>query len=111
MGGLHRFMSWPRGLLTDSAGYQLLSLADRRKVSDEGVRFRAHLDGPEHMLTPEKAVEIQRALGSDIARLLDECIEYPASRERTQAAAVRTVDWARRSAEAIAAAPPSAANP
>ena len=83
MGGLHRFMSWPRGILTDSGGYQVFSLADLRKVSDEGVRFRSHLDGSEHLLTPEKAIEMQRALGSDIAMVLDECIEYPASRERS----------------------------
>ena len=80
MGGLHRFMSWPGGILTDSGGYQVFSLADLRKVSDEGVRFRSHLDGSEHMLTPEKAIEVQRALGSDIAMVLDECIEYPATR-------------------------------
>ena len=111
MGGLHQFMAWPRGILTDSGGYQVFSLADLRKVTDEGVRFRSHLDGTEHMLTPEKAVEIQRALGSDIAMVLDECIEYPASRERAAAAATRTVEWARRSAEAIAAGTPSASNP
>ena len=111
MGGLHRFMAWPRAILTDSGGYQVFSLAGLRKVSDEGVRFRSHLDGSEHMLTAEKAVEIQRALGSDIAMVLDECIEYPASRERAQAAANRTAEWARRSAAAIAAGPPSAANP
>ena len=79
MGGLHRFMSWPGGILTDSGGYQVFSLADLRKISDEGVRFRSHLDGTEHMLTPEKAIEVQRALGSDIGMVLDECIEYPAS--------------------------------
>src|SRR5947209_6695446 len=90
MGGLHRFMSWDRGILTDSGGFQVFSLADLRKVSDEGVRFRSHLDGSEHMLTPEKAVEVQRALGSDIAMVLDECIEYPVSRERTGSAALRT---------------------
>ena len=90
MGGLHRFMSWNGGILTDSGGYQVFSLADLRKVSDEGVRFRSHLDGSEHFLTPEKAIEVQRALGSDIGMVLDECIEYPASRERAQAAAERT---------------------
>ena len=111
MGGLHRFMAWPRAILTDSGGYQVFSLADLRKVSDEGVRFRSHLDGTEHMLTPEKAVEVQRALGSDIAMVLDECIEYPAGRERAHAAANRTAEWARRSAAAIAAGPPSASNP
>src|SRR5262249_30973322 len=66
-GGLHRFMSWPRAILTDSGGYQVFSLSELRRVGDEGVRFRSHLDGSEHLLTPEKAVEVQLALGSDIA--------------------------------------------
>src|SRR5579863_6705162 len=101
MGGLHEFMSWRRAILTDSGGFQVFSLADLRKVSDEGVRFRSHLDGSEHLLTPEKAVEVQRALGSDIAMVLDECIEYPADRERAADAAERTVNWARRCREAI----------
>src|SRR5260370_19340323 len=74
MGGLHRFMSWPGASLTASGGYQAFSLADLRKVSDEGVRFRSHLDGSEHMLTPEKAVEAQRALRSDIGMVRAECI-------------------------------------
>jgi queuine tRNA-ribosyltransferase len=111
MGGLHRFMSWNGGILTDSGGYQVFSLADLRKVSDEGVRFRSHLDGSEHFLTPEKAIEVQRALGSDIAMVLDECTEYPAGRERAQAAAARTVDWARRSREAVEAGSASESNP
>jgi queuine tRNA-ribosyltransferase len=97
VGGLHRFMSWPRAILTDSGGYQVFSLAGLRKVTDEGVRFRSHLDGSEHLLTPEKAVEIQLALGSDVAMVLDECIETPASRELAEAAVRRTTDWARRS--------------
>ena len=96
MGGLHRFMSWPGAILTDSGGYQVFSLADLRKVTDEGVRFRSHLDGSEHFLTPEKSIEIQQALGSDIAMVLDECIEYPAERGRAAEAARRTADWARR---------------
>jgi queuine tRNA-ribosyltransferase len=111
MGGLHRFMAWPGAILTDSGGYQVFSLADLRKVTDEGVRFRSHLDGSEHLLTPEKAVEIQRALGSDIAMVLDECIEFPAARERAQAAARRTVEWARRTATTLAETPRSASNP
>ena len=111
MGGLHRFMSWPGAILTDSGGFQIFSLADLRKVTDEGVRFRSHIDGSEHMLTPEKAVEVQRALGSDIAMVLDECIEYPASRERALGAAERTVNWARRCREAIDAGAPSASTP
>ena len=111
MGGLHRFMSWPGAILTDSGGFQIFSLADLRKVTDEGVRFRSHLDGSEHFLTPEKAVEIQRALGSDIAMVLDECIEYPAERERAASAAERTANWARRCRQAIDAGAPSASTP
>jgi queuine tRNA-ribosyltransferase len=95
-GGLHRFMSWPRAILTDSGGYQVFSLSELRKVTDEGVRFRSHLDGSEHLLTPEKAAEIQLALGSDIAMVLDECIETPAPRETAEAALQRTTAWARR---------------
>jgi len=97
MGGLHRFMAWPRALLTDSGGYQVFSMAELRKTSDEGVAFRSHLDGSSHFLTPEKALEIQMALGADVAMVLDECIEYPASHERARHAAARTHDWARRS--------------
>ena len=78
LGGLHKFMSWPGAILTDSGGFQVFSLADLRKVSEEGVVFRSHLDGSEHFLSPEKSIEIQQALGSDIAMVLDECIEYPA---------------------------------
>lgn len=111
MGGLHRFMSWERGILTDSGGYQVFSLADLRKITDEGVRFRSHLDGTEHLLTPEKAIQVQRALGSDIGMVLDECIEYPAPRDRAASAARRTLDWARRSHHEIQAAPASEANP
>ncbi|MFZ0819460.1 MAG: tRNA guanosine(34) transglycosylase Tgt [Candidatus Acidiferrales bacterium] len=102
LGGLHKFMAWPRAILTDSGGYQVFSLADLRKVTDEGVTFRSHLDGSEHLLTPEKAVEIQVALGSDIMMVLDECIEHPASEERARKAAARTLDWARRSRGAFA---------
>jgi queuine tRNA-ribosyltransferase len=96
LGGLHQFMSWPRAILTDSGGYQVFSLAELRKISDEGVRFRSHLDGTEHLLTPEKAAEIQLALGSDIAMVLDECIETPAPREAAEAAVSRTTKWAAR---------------
>lgn len=96
LGGLHKFMSWPRAILTDSGGFQVFSLSELRKVTDEGVRFRSHLDGSEHMLTPEKAAEIQLALGSDIAMVLDECIETPAPREKAEAAVKRTTEWAGR---------------
>ena len=96
LGGLHKFMSWPRAILTDSGGYQVFSLAELRKITDDGVRFRSHLDGSEHLLTPEKAAEIQLALGSDIAMVLDECIETPAPRDAAEAAVKRTTEWARR---------------
>lgn len=96
LGGLHKFMSWPRAILTDSGGFQVFSLSELRKVTDEGVRFRSHLDGSEHLLTPEKAAEIQLALGSDVAMVLDECIETPAPRDKAEAAAKRTALWARR---------------
>jgi queuine tRNA-ribosyltransferase len=97
MGGLHSFMSWPRPILTDSGGFQVFSLSDLRKVTDEGVTFRSHLDGSLHFFSPEKALEVEIALGADIVMVLDECIEAPASLETTRAAAARTLDWARRS--------------
>jgi queuine tRNA-ribosyltransferase len=99
MGGLHRFMSWPRAILTDSGGYQIFSLSDLRKVADDGVTFRSHIDGSEHFLSPEKALEIESALGADIVMVLDECIEAPAEESRARAAAKRTVAWAQRSRE------------
>jgi queuine tRNA-ribosyltransferase len=99
LGGLHKFMSWPKAILTDSGGFQVFSLAELRKVSDEGVVFRSHLDGSEHFLSPEKSVEIQQALGSDIAMVLDECIEYPADHARAAESLQRTTAWARRCRE------------
>jgi queuine tRNA-ribosyltransferase len=96
LGGLHQFMSWPGAILTDSGGYQVFSLAELRKITAEGVRFRSHLDGSEHLLSPEKAAEIQLALGSDIAMVLDECIETPAPRDKAEAAVRRTTEWASR---------------
>ena len=96
LGGLHGFMAWPGAILTDSGGFQVFSLSELRKVTDDGVTFRSHLDGSEHFLSPEKALEIQTALGSDIMMVLDECIEYPASHEQACKAAARTFDWARR---------------
>jgi queuine tRNA-ribosyltransferase len=99
LGGLHQFMSWPGAILTDSGGYQVFSLSALRKITDAGVTFRSHLDGSEHLLTPEKAVEIQLALGSDIAMVLDECIETPAPRDKAEAALVRTALWAKRARE------------
>lgn len=96
LGGLHQFMSWKRAILTDSGGFQVFSLSELRKITDEGVRFRSHLDGSEHLLSPEKAAEIQIALGSDIAMVLDECIETPAPRDKAESALKRTTEWARR---------------
>ncbi|MGB9604883.1 MAG: tRNA guanosine(34) transglycosylase Tgt, partial [Bryobacteraceae bacterium] len=95
LGGLHRFMSWPRALLTDSGGYQVFSLAPLRKVTEEGVWFRSHLDGEAHLFTPASTLEVQLALGSDIMMVLDECLPYPASRELAQQSVSRTVRWAR----------------
>jgi queuine tRNA-ribosyltransferase len=102
MGGLHRFMSWPRAILTDSGGYQVFSLGDLRKVTDDGVTFRSHLDGSEQFLSPEKALEIEIALGADIIMVLDECIETPSEESRAREAAARTLNWARRSREYFA---------
>jgi queuine tRNA-ribosyltransferase len=100
LGGLHRFMGWEGPILTDSGGYQVFSLCALRKIGEEGVQFQSHLDGSSHLLTPEKVVEIQEALGSDIAMVLDECIPYPASREYARASTRRTVRWAERSLRA-----------
>jgi len=94
LGGLHRFMSWPRAILTDSGGFQVFSLSQLRKITEEGVLFRSHLDGDEHMFTPESTVDVQLALGSDILMPLDECLEYPASHEAAHQAMQRTVRWA-----------------
>jgi queuine tRNA-ribosyltransferase len=96
LGGLHRFIGWDKPILTDSGGYQVFSLAARRKVEEQGVTFRSHLDGSQHLLTPEGAVEIQAQLGSDIAMVLDECLEHPATYDRARSSLERTVRWARR---------------
>ncbi|MHB8654693.1 MAG: tRNA guanosine(34) transglycosylase Tgt [Terriglobia bacterium] len=100
MGGLHKFMSWPRPILTDSGGYQVMSLRGLSRVTEDGVQFRSHLDGSSHFLSPERAVEIQMALGPDIMMTLDECVEYPASKESLNRAMKLTVRWARRAKEA-----------
>ena len=96
MGGLHRFMSWDRAILTDSGGFQVFSLTDLRKVTEEGVAFRSHLDGSAHFLSPEKAMEIQIGLGADIMMAFDECTEYPATTERARASMELTLRWAER---------------
>ena len=95
-GGLHRFTGWSRPMLTDSGGYQVFSLADRRKLTEEGVHFRSHLDGSAHLLTPEKAVDIQAHLGSDIAMVLDECPALPSTRDVLDQSLELTARWARR---------------
>jgi len=95
-GGLHRFIGWQHPILTDSGGYQVFSLAERRRIDERGAEFRSHLDGSVHMLSPETAVDIQARLGSDIAMVLDECLAYPASRDETAASMERSVRWAAR---------------
>jgi len=94
LGGLHQFMAWPRAILTDSGGFQVFSLSGLRKVTDEGVLFRSHLDGDAHLFTPESTVDVQLALGSDIMMALDECLAYPSSHQAAQQAMRRTVAWA-----------------
>jgi queuine tRNA-ribosyltransferase len=101
LGGLHRFMAWNRSLLTDSGGFQVMSLSDLAKVTDEGVRFQSHLDGTRHFLTPELSVEIQLALGSDIAMALDRPLAYPAPPAEVRRAVDLTTTWARRCRDAF----------
>jgi queuine tRNA-ribosyltransferase len=97
LGGLHRFMSWPRAILTDSGGFQVFSLGDLRKVTEEGVTFRSHLDGSSHFFSPESAMEAQIGLGADIIMAFDECTEYPADRGRMRSSMELTLRWAERS--------------
>jgi queuine tRNA-ribosyltransferase len=96
LGGLHRFMSWPRAILTDSGGFQVFSLTALRKLSEEGVTFRSHLDGSAHLLTPENVIEAQIGLGADIIMAFDECTEYPAAGARARASMELTLRWAKR---------------
>src|SRR5918994_5783768 len=96
LGGLHKFMSWPRAILTDSGGFQVFSLRERRTIDDDGVTFRSHIDGSEQRLTPERAMAIQAALASDIAMAFDECPPADAPRATIEAAMARTTRWARR---------------
>jgi queuine tRNA-ribosyltransferase len=97
VGGLHRFMSWERNILTDSGGFQVFSLSDLRKVTEDGVAFRSHIDGSSHFFSPEHSMDVQIALGSDIAMAFDECTEYPADHARARASLDVTLRWARRS--------------
>jgi queuine tRNA-ribosyltransferase len=105
LGGLHRFMNWPLPILTDSGGFQVMSLASLRKVENKGVTFRSHLDGSLYELTPERAVEIQLLLGADIVMQLDECLQLPASRSEIERAMSLSLRWAERSKRAFETAP------
>ena len=107
-GGLHRFIGWDRPILTDSGGYQVFSLAHRRKLSEEGVEFQSHLDGSRHLLTPESAADIQLNLGSDIAMVLDECPALPAERDAMERSIALTARWARRAREHFLGQAPAA---
>jgi queuine tRNA-ribosyltransferase len=98
-GGLHKFMGWERPILTDSGGYQVFSLAKLRKLSEEGAEFSSHIDGSRHCITPEKAIEIQEILGSDIMMTFDECVHYPAARDYVEQSLELTTKWAKRSKE------------
>jgi queuine tRNA-ribosyltransferase len=102
LGGLHRFMNWPYAILTDSGGFQVMSLAGLRKITEDGVEFRSHLDGSHHLLTPERSVEVQRLLGADITMAFDECTPFPAERAAVEASMELTLRWAERSRAAFA---------
>src|SRR5436305_4495448 len=108
LGGLHRFMGWDRPILTDSGGYQVMSLSELSAVTEEGVSFRSHLDGSKHMLSPERSIEIQRLLGSDIVMAFDQLVPTTSTREVQTAAMERSMRWARRSRAAFDAGGPHA---
>jgi queuine tRNA-ribosyltransferase len=99
-GGLHRFMAWPKPILTDSGGFQVFSLSTLNKVTAEGVEFRSHIDGSKHVLTPESVIEVQTALGSDVIMPLDECVKYPEEEAYTEKSVALTTAWAKRSRQA-----------
>lgn len=99
-GGLHKFMNWDKPILTDSGGFQVFSLGDLRKITEEGVEFRSHIDGSKHFISPEKSIEIQNALGSDIIMAFDECAPYPSDREYVKNSLERTTRWAKRCKDA-----------
>ncbi len=101
LGGLHKFMNWDKPILTDSGGYQVMSLTDLRKLTEEGVRFRSHIDGSEHNLTPERSMEIQKLLGSVIVMSFDECTPYPATQEQARKSMELSMRWAQRSRDAF----------
>jgi queuine tRNA-ribosyltransferase len=105
LGGLHRFMNWPHAILTDSGGFQVMSLASLRKITEEGVTFRSHLDGSAHLLSPERSIEIQHLLGADITMAFDECTPFPAEREAVEASMELSMRWAERSRSAFVERP------
>ena len=105
LGGLHRFMGWGRPILTDSGGFQVMSLANLRKITEEGVKFQSHIDGAAEFLSPERAMQIQRALGSDIQMVLDECPAYPASEAQIEKSLALSMRWAKRSKAAFGEQP------
>ena len=105
LGGLHKFMAWERPILTDSGGFQVMSLSNLRKITEEGVRFRSHIDGAEEFLSPERAMEIQRLLGSDIQMVLDECPAYPATETEIEKSLSLSMRWAARSKTAFGEQP------
>ncbi|HEX9770668.1 MAG TPA: tRNA guanosine(34) transglycosylase Tgt [Kiloniellales bacterium] len=105
LGGLHRFMNWPGPILTDSGGYQVMSLADLRRITEAGVTFKSHIDGARHELTPERAVEIQDLLDADVAMVLDECTPFPVERDQAAESMARTMRWAERCKSAFRARP------
>lgn len=101
LGGLHQFMNWQGPILTDSGGFQVMSLSQLRKITEEGVRFQSHIDGSKHMLSPERSMEIQHLLGSDITMIFDECTPYPATEEETKTSMELSLRWAERSKQAF----------
>src|SRR6266700_2370814 len=105
LGGLHRFMNWPQAILTDSGGFQVMSLAALRKITEEGVAFRSHLDGSAHLLTPERSIAIQHLLGADITMAFDECTPFPAERAAVEASMELSMRWAERSRAAFVERP------
>ncbi len=105
LGGLHRFMAWERPILTDSGGFQVMSLSSLRRIGEDGVRFRSHVDGSEEFLSPERAMQIQRCLGSDIQMVLDECAPFPATEEQIEQSLALSMRWAKRSRVAFGEQP------
>src|SRR5919112_2479406 len=101
LGGLHKFMNWPRPILTDSGGFQVMSLAKLRQIDETGVTFRSHLDGSAHLLSPERSIEIQHLLGADITMTFDECTPFPASEAEADASMGLSMRWAERSKAAF----------